>query len=378
MADAAELDVDGMSDEELMALPEDPSSGMLESVDEDASLNADDTQETDDNEGEESEAESEEDTTEEDESSEDDEDDGTDVGADDVESSADGDTDSEDEAEEIVDKLDYESEYKKLLAPFKANGRDMQIENVDDAIRLMSMGANYNKKMAAMKPQLKLLKMLSNNDILDESKLNYLIDLSKNDHGAVKQLVKESGIDTETFDEETNTDYTPNTYTVNDTEIELDTVLREIEGTDGYNTTMDLVSNKWDEASTVRMINNPSLITAINNQIGSGIYDQISAVMDREKALGRLAGLSDLDAYKAVGDHMQANNLFKEVAPPASQNELVIPKIVTKKQPDPKLASRRKAASPAKSATAKEKGLTGINPLDMSDEEFEKMAAKLI
>ena len=59
-------------------------------------------------------------------------------------------------------ELDYKAEYEKLLKPFKANGRDIQVGSVDDAIALMQMGANYNKKMAALKPNMKLLKMLEN------------------------------------------------------------------------------------------------------------------------------------------------------------------------------------------------------------------------
>ena len=56
--------------------------------------------------------------------------------------------------------VDYKTEYERLLAPFKANGRDISVKGVDDAITLMQMGANYNKKMAALKPNLKLLNFI--------------------------------------------------------------------------------------------------------------------------------------------------------------------------------------------------------------------------
>ena len=35
----------------------------------------------------------------------------------------------------------------KLFAPFKASGVDMQVRSVDEAVQLMQMGANYQKKM---------------------------------------------------------------------------------------------------------------------------------------------------------------------------------------------------------------------------------------
>ena len=85
---------------------------------------------------------------------------------------------------------DYESEYKKLLAPFVANGREMSVKSVDEAITLMQMGANYNKKMAALKPSLGLLKLLESNGLADAEKISYLIDLANKDAGAVNKLSK--------------------------------------------------------------------------------------------------------------------------------------------------------------------------------------------
>ena len=56
--------------------------------------------------------------------------------------------------------VDYEAEYKKLMTPFKANGVDMQIQSIDDAIQLMQMGAGFHKKMSALKPAMRQMKLL--------------------------------------------------------------------------------------------------------------------------------------------------------------------------------------------------------------------------
>ena len=40
--------------------------------------------------------------------------------------------------------------YNKVFAPFRANGKEIQVKSVDDVISLMQMGANYNKKMASI------------------------------------------------------------------------------------------------------------------------------------------------------------------------------------------------------------------------------------
>jgi len=283
------------------------------------------------------------------------------------------------EAADIPAEIDYEAEYKKLIAPFRANGADIQINNVEDAIHLMQMGANYNKKMRGLKPNMKLLKMLENNKLLDESKLSHLIDISKQDPGAVMKMVKDSGLDPLEMDLEKTDEYRPNTYTVDDNEVELDSVLQDIQETPSFQETIDIISNKWDDSSKKILLGNPALIHSINDQVGSGIYGQIDSVMQREKLLGRLTGMSDLEAYKAVGDAMQAQGAFnapagqqQQAAPGANAQPITKPKAKI----DPKLKSRKRAAASTKSAPSK-KSQPDFNPLDLSDEEFAKMAAPI-
>ena len=70
------------------------------------------------------------------------------------------------------DARDYKAELGRVLSPIKANGREIQVSSVDDAIQLMQMGANYHKKMAALKPNLAVLKMLEQHGLLDQEKLS--------------------------------------------------------------------------------------------------------------------------------------------------------------------------------------------------------------
>lgn len=102
-------------------------------------------------------------------------------------------TDTEDKASETADTaVDYKTEYEKIMAPFKANGMDMQAKSVEDAIQLMQMGAGFHKKMAALKPAMRQMKLLEKHGLLDDEKLNYLIDLSNKNPEAIKQLLKDS------------------------------------------------------------------------------------------------------------------------------------------------------------------------------------------
>lgn len=269
--------------------------------------------------------------------------------------------------------VDYKAEYDKLMAPFRANGKEMQVKNIDEAMQLMQMGAGFNKKMAGLKPAFKTLKLLENNGLMDESKLSYLIDLDKKNPEAIKKLIKESGIDPIDLDLDTESDYKPETYTVDDRELELDEVLDSISESPTYSKTIDVVSTKWDQASKQTIANNPQLLTVINNHMASGIYDQISNGVERERSFGRLKGLTDIEAYKQVGDAMDAEGKFagqgEAPAKPTNAGQRVERKPKAKVD-DPKLKSKKRAASSTKAkSTAKE---PDYNPLNMSDAEFEK------
>ena len=278
------------------------------------------------------------------------------------------------ETENENQEINYEVEFKRLTAPFRANGKEMQINNVDDAIHLMQQGANYTKKMAAIKPNLKLMKMLENNNLLDEKKLSYLIDLDQKNPEAIKKLVKESEIDTYDLSTETDTEYTPNTYTVDDAEMALDGVLDEIRGTQSFDTTIDIISNKWDASSRRIILETPEIIKIINEQMESGIYSQINSVVEKERMLGRLEGLSDLEAYKTVGDAIQAKGGFNHMNNSQANESADIPADIKPKD-DPKLKNRKRAASSTRSTPGATTKQQDFNPLSLSDDEFNKVSS---
>jgi len=289
------------------------------------------------------------------------------------EARADVDVTEKDDGPEDRSEVDYKTEYEKVFAPFKANGKDISVKSAEDAISLMQMGANYNKKMAALKPNLKLLKMLEKHELLDESKLSYLIDLDKKNPEAINKLVKDSGLDPMDFDAEKASEYKPKTYTVDEREMELDTVLGDLKDTPAYTRTLEVVGNKWDGASRQVIADAPQLLKVINGHITSGVYDIISTQVDQDRTFGRLDGLTDIEAYRKVGDAIQARGGFDHLG--LSQGKQT-PKGTIVTPPKPKVDSvelrdKKRAASSTKPAAAKSEAKE-FNPLAMSDEEFSK------
>lgn len=289
---------------------------------------------------------------------------------------ADSNADSTDQSDKAIEAVDYKAAYEKLTAPFIANGREMSVKSVDDAVALMQMGANYNKKMAALKPNLKLMKMLETNGLMSEEKINFLIDLEKKNPDAINKLIKDSGLDPLELDTEKADGYKPTQRTVSDSELDLDAVLDEIQGTPSYKRTIEVVANEWDGKSKQIVGANPQLLKVINSHVQSGIYDLITAEVESERMFGRLSGLSDIEAYRQVGDAIQARGGFDHLSTQGQQTKTSAPVVLKptpKKVDDEKLKEKRRAASAAKPAAAPTAPAKDFNPLALSDEEFSKL-----
>lgn len=275
--------------------------------------------------------------------------------------------------------IDYKKEYESLLATFKANGKDMKVDSVEDARRLMQMGANYNKKMSGLKPNLKHLKLLEKHQLLNEDKLSFLIDLNEGNPEAIKKLLTDSKIDPMDLNLEEDMNYKPSQRTVDDREVELDNVLDELRDSETYDQTLDVVGTRWDDESKQIVADQPQLLKVIDGHIASGVYDLISTEVERERMFGRLNGVSDIEAYRQIGDAMQESGAFdhlfsKETAPVKSSPKAATPKPVAS---DTKRRDKRRAASPSKPA-APSSGKADYNPLSMSDEEFLQLDPSLI
>lgn len=270
--------------------------------------------------------------------------------------------------------VDYKAEYEKLLAPFKANGMDMQAQSVDDAIQLMQMGAGFHKKMAALKPKMRQVKLLEKHDLLDDDKLNYLIDLSNKKPEAIQKLLKDSKLDPLDIDVTADTNYTPTSRKISDTEILLDDVLNEIRDTPTFQRTLNTVSKDWDESSQNAIATEPQIITTINGHMQDGTFDVVMQRVDYERSLGRLTGVSDIQAYMQMGNAMadegklQRAGASQQQAPPES----VQPPKAKPSEEEIKRKQRKRAASPVKASRTPAVG-TLPDPLEMSDEDFAKL-----
>jgi len=144
--------------------------------------------------------------------------------SDDVEEIAEAEDLEEDDTEsEETDAVDYKALYEKIMAPFKANGKMIKVDTPEEAITLMQHGANYTKKMHALKPNLKMMRALENNGLLEEEKINNLIDLANKNPDAILKLVQDAKLDPMEMDTSVETTYRPKNHSVSDQEMDFHT-----------------------------------------------------------------------------------------------------------------------------------------------------------
>lgn len=273
------------------------------------------------------------------------------------------------------DSVDYKVEYKKLMAPFRAANREISLDNIEDARRLMQMGVDYSRKMETMKPHLRVIRTLEKAGLTDLNKINFLIDLDKNDPAAIKKLLKDNDIDPMSLDMKEGGDYSPNDHTIGDTELAVTTVLKSLEGSPSFDRTMTVISDELDTRSKSQLQDNPALIATINEHIETGIYDKIMNKVADEKLFGRLAGMSDLDAYYQVGAAIHEAggfNIPSEDEPAPGKKSTQAASSSGSAAEKAELQKRKRAALSTKGKATKT-GKKVINISALSDEQIEKM-----
>lgn len=285
-------------------------------------------------------------------------------------------------------EVDFKAQHDALLAPIKANGRDFQVKSVDEARHLISMGLNYNKKMAALKPNLAIMKQLQNSELLDPDKINFLIDLSNGNPQAIAKLIADHKVDPLTINSDDASGYKPTDHRVDEVVVDLDNIMDELKDHPKFGQVMQLVGKEWDKGSQQMIAQDPKMLRNLAAQMESGIYDRIDSELQRRKLFGTVSGKTDLEAYREIGNELATSGAFDDILKPSAggkQNSQQKPtaqagKIVDPRKPDE--ASReqqRRAAAPNKDAKpVKNKGLPdNFDPLNMSDEEFKALKIKL-
>ena len=260
-------------------------------------------------------------------------------------------------------EVDYKSIYEQVFKPFKANGKEITPKSVEDIISLMQMGANYTKKMQLMAPMKKVVQSLDNAKI-DEQELNFLIDVSKGDKEAIKQLLIKHKIDPLEIDLDGDNTYSPRNNIASDEDVEFNDTLMDIH--DSLPRIQEILNNTWDDNSKKAILKDPRLMRALHEEVQMGRFDEVQKRLEAEKTFGRYKGVSDVDAYIDLVSKMEQERMKTKTQPETP----------TKTESTKKIPDKSKAA-PTKGKTSKSSSsLTAKDLLSMSDDEFNKLSER--
>lgn len=360
------VDVDTLSEseseEETVDEPENSSTGdettdSGEEQEEDFSTEEDDTESEDDLDETEEEGESDEENTEEgDETEEDD-------------SEQEEDTDSTPEAE-LIEKI--------LKNPIRANNRDIKIKNADEAVRLIQQGLGIQEKSKKLKPYMRHLRTLENAQLLDDNKINYVIDLLNNDKSAIMKLVKDANIDpldlSDNSDPESN--YVPKNHSVSEDRVQFEEQLDLIKSSPKSQETMSFIKD-MDDTSFNLLKKDPRAIGVINNLMVNGQHDIIQGELDKAQLLNDplVSGKSDLEAYLLVGAKLEQEGAFSNDPATSKPNSATKSTSTQNNRRKPDASKKKAAASnPGRSSSGSGKGKQPSleDWENMSDEDFLK------
>lgn len=295
------------------------------------------------------------------------------------------------EAKKSEEAPDYKALYEAMLQPIKANGRTIEIKSPEEAIRLMQMGAGFGRKMHDIQPHLKTLRFLEQNQLLnvDQTELAFLVDLRNKNPDAIKKLIKEAGIDPLDLNMDEEVKYQSKAIPVTDQQVILEERLSTLASQDGGIETLQVARDTWDRQSQDAVAAQPEILEHIHTQRMTGVYDVIVNEMERQKALGAIPyGTPFLQAYHQVGQYLQENNGFSHLQGNRTQTAVQQPAGLATQQKQPQLLDTKvaapkpqvsnsdlaKAAAPSRASSRRSAPV--INPLAMSDEEFEKQFGK--
>ena len=282
--------------------------------------------------------------------------------------------------------IDYKSEYEKITAPFKASGKTIQVRDSNEVISLMQKGVDYTKKQQALKPRLKELQILENQNMLGDN-LGYAIDLFNGNTKALAKLIKERNIDISELspnmygDEENNSpEYTPTNYSISDAEMRLKDVELTLKDSPNFQRLFTTLTD-LDDDSKAKFRNNPDLLLRLNEHMESGLYDQIQNELEHRRIVGDASvdGMNFYDAYTAVGNEILSYNMKYAQAQQQQQQQQQYgyqQQAYAEQYQQQQLQQKKNSAKSTNSRSTGRSNPMMYDPLTCSDEEFAQINLK--
>ncbi len=294
------------------------------------------------------------------------------------------DAEKADESKEDQPKENIDLENQKFKV--KADGSEFEF-NIKELMQLAPKAMNYTRKMQELKPWRKTISALQDNEISQDD-INLMIDVLKGDKDAITSVIQRTGFDPLEIDPEKEVSYNPNDYGRSEQELDIQEIENRISRDPEYNITTHVVNSQWDDRSRAAMFENPGMIEGLHSDIRSGVFDKVSPMAMKMKALdgGRKSDIEyyveagadyyrQLDAERTHNEAQERAN--QEAQKVADEQRQAVEQVKTRSNQQAtikKTAAARKAASPTKRAAGTR---NVVDYLEDNDEAFDDWYNKL-
>ena len=277
------------------------------------------------------------------------------------------------------DTTDYKALYGSIVGTeFKAGGKMIKVQTPEEARQLMQMGGGFHSAMAKIAPHRRIIETLKEHGLLDESKINELIDISKKNPEAIAALVQSAGLEPHQLIPSGDAQpYTPGNHVLPETQLQFRSSIETIREQGGTEF-LTHVAETWDVTSRAEVFKDPRALHLVYEHKQDGTYDKISSEVERRKVFDpSVASLPFIHAYLAVGNDMHEKGLLAPQQEPTTPAPVVVTPTPVPVVVRPAVASQPLTPNPAAAKAAAVRSTptpasATPNYLTMSDDEFKK------
>lgn len=228
-----------------------------------------------------------------------------------------------------TDAVDYKKQYEELQASneklkafydevtseFTANGKKMKgFDDPKKIIQAQQMAAGFSEKMSAFKPYRPFMTAIKEQGLLeDPAKFDLAMNVLNRDPEAIKQIIKESGIDPLDLDLE-NVNYAGKSYVASEPEIVLDDMLSNARTSGVEADIQRALSGRWaEDGSLAELLKNPEEAQGfvghmVKAEDGRSAYDDVQdrvAEKLRTDYSGTFTNMTALQQYKTAAGELE-------------------------------------------------------------------------
>jgi len=240
--------------------------------------------------------------------------------------------DDEDGSEsENTDAVDYQKQYEELLekskvatdfyekvagVKFKANGKEFEgFKDPKKVIQAQQMAYNYSEKMAGFKAYRPYMGPLKDRGMLDDTgKFDLAMSLIDGDKEALKQHIKNLGIDPVDLDME-DIKYAGESKTSSRDVIAIEDALESAKASGVEDQVYNTVMKEWDDDSFRDFVGNQSIQDDLIAQMADGSYDTVMSKVGQMSVLdSRFSGMKMVDKYRSAINELNSEETQRATA----------------------------------------------------------------